>query len=125
MAHNITVKSVDLLVRDSFSSMDAIELLDKEDLAVENTARPAETATEGPPAPASDCGRADDGGGHVRGWRNSPGEDQAVGAGQNQLAGEAEREVYTHDERAFVDNARYDSNNAYTATGRITQSITL
>ena len=32
-AHNITAKTVDLLVRDGFSSMDAIELLDKEDLA--------------------------------------------------------------------------------------------
>ena len=30
--HKINVKTVDLLVKDGFSSMDAVELLDKEDL---------------------------------------------------------------------------------------------
>ena len=32
-AHKITAKTVDLLVKDGFSSMDAVELLDKEDLS--------------------------------------------------------------------------------------------
>ena len=32
-AHNITSKTVDLLVKDGFTSMNALELLDKEDLS--------------------------------------------------------------------------------------------
>ena len=79
-AHKNTAKTIDLLAKDGFSSMDAVELLDKEDLSVKNTARPAETSAEGPAAQASEGGRADDGShrdnnggdGHVRGWRNSP-----------------------------------------------------
>ena len=136
-AHNITAKTVDLLVKDSFSSMDAIELLDKEDLAQSKIPRgqqklllkalhprqaTAEQTTEQTAeiTEATAAATGEDG-------ATAPARDQAAGAGQNQLAGETERELYTQlmCEHLRIDNARYDSNNAYTATGRITQRITL
>ena len=38
-AHKITAKTVDLLVKDGFSSVDAVELLDKEDSSQSNIPR--------------------------------------------------------------------------------------
>ena len=38
-AHKITAKTVDLLVKDGFSSMDVVELLDKEDLSQSKISR--------------------------------------------------------------------------------------
>jgi hypothetical protein len=92
-AHNITAKTVDLLVKDGFSSMDALELFDKEDLLHSKILRGQQKLLL---MQASDGGRADDrsdggshrgdnsGGGHVRGWRNSPGAGPGSGRGTTQ-----------------------------------------
>ena len=107
MARNITAKTVDLLVKDGFSSMDAIELLDKEDLAhskiprgqqklllkalqprqataEQTTEQTAEVTEATAAATAAAAATGEDG-------ATAPARDQAAGAGQNQLAGE----VYT------------------------------
>ena len=89
-AHNITAKIVNLLVKDGFSSMDAIELLDKEDLAQSKIPRGQQKLLLKALQPRQACGVEDeaDGGSHR--------DDGGGGAtGQNQLAGEAKREVYT------------------------------
>ena len=106
-ARNITAKTVDLLFKDGFSSMDAIELLDKEDLAQSKIPRgqqklllkalqprqataeqTTEQTAEVTEATAAAAATGEDG-------ATAPARDQAAGAGQNQLAGETERELYT------------------------------
>ena len=110
-ARNITATTVDLLVKDGFSSMDAIELLDKEDLAQskiprgqqklllkalqprqataeQTTEQTAEVTEATAAATAAAAATGEDG-------ATAPARDQAAGAGQNQLAGETERELYT------------------------------
>ncbi|KAK2144921.1 hypothetical protein NP493_4089g00002 [Ridgeia piscesae] len=104
-AHNITSKTVDLLVKDGFTSMDALELLDKEDLSqskiprgqqklllkslqprqateAEQTTDQTAEVTEATTVAAATC---EDG-------ATAPARDQAAGAGP---ASETERDVYT------------------------------
>ena len=101
-AQKITAKTVDLLVKDGFSSMDAVELLDKDDLAqskiprgqqklllkalqprqvTEQTAAHSETTM----AATATC---DDG-------ASAPARDQKADMGNVQLASEASGDVYT------------------------------
>ena len=106
-AHKINAKTVDLLVKDGFSSMDAVELLDKEDLAqykiprgqqklllkalqprqatvTEPTTEQTAEVTETTKAATATC---EDG-------AIAPTRDHAADTGQNQLASDTERDVY-------------------------------
>jgi len=101
-ARKITAKTVDLLVKDGFSSMDAVELLDKDDLAQSKIPRGqqklllkalqprqvTEQTTAHSETTMAATATCDDG-------ASAPARDQTADVENVQLASEANRDVYT------------------------------